>query len=1188
MTPSTSAPVSAPLAATLTLEGFQAIEASAGTGKTWSIAALYLRLVVERELPVERILVVTYTKGATAELRRRIRERLVEARKVFVNGTVATCGDEVLTGIAGAVTAERAVALLTLAVESFDLAAVFTIHGFCQRALAERAFESGQPFDAELLTDEAPLLHAVVRDFWRLELEGADAAWAGWLLKKVPGPDALLDLLRPHLGKPYLHRILPPPWDPAAEDTLAVCRTEVATIWAARRGIVLSKLDESDALNRNIYKQASITKHAVAMEAWFANGGDAPENSIELFTPAKLKYGTKSGKDAFTPEDALFPAMQTLLDAVRSAAGQRKHRLGLWLQRALVRCEALLAERKQRLNRQSFDDLLTHLAAALQGEGGEVLAASLQARYRAALIDEFQDTDPVQYDIFERVFRRGGLPLFFVGDPKQAIYGFRGADLETYLVARTRADSIHNLRKNWRSTPSLVAAVNTIFMRRTPPFLDDRLHFIPVEAERPASLEVSGRPPAPLSICFLPRNEDEKLITKDSAIARITDAIARDIASLLAAGARREASVEGKPLQGGDVAILVKSHHQGRKVHAALKAHGVGSVLYGQDSIFKSHEALELERLLRAVAEPARMGRVRAALATDLLGRDGAALFALEQDAAAWEVVLHRFAEWHALCRDRGFVVMWRHLLVQESVAERMMAWPDGERRMTNLQHLGEILQSLAHEENLGAEALASRLAEARSGSNEGFDADTALLRLESDEGLVRVVTVHSAKGLEYPVVYCPFLWDGGKPKDQGGPLRFHDEEHRPALDFGSADIEQHRIVAEEERRQELLRLAYVALTRARHRCVVAWGGIKDADRSALAWLLHGVTPTEFPKLGDCDLQHDLAALARACPHIEITGLPEGSPEPASSATISGAQPLHAARFAGNIPSHWLTHSFTAWLAAGDTAFVHERPDHDAAASLSNVVDAAMSHPEGSAMSAPVLDFPRGAAVGSALHHLFEVGDFAAFDTTAIPATLRQFGIEEHWAPQAASLVQAALKADLGGGLRLCEVPRARQLRELEFLFPIARPDVSALARAIGPGQGADGSLARRVVHLQPARVAGYLKGYIDLAFEHEGRLWLLDYKSNWLGSHVADYAAGSVAAAMSGENYDLQALLYTVALHRLSALRRPGYAYETHMGGALYLFLRGLPDDGVFRWLPDAALVQRVDACLQGQEIGG
>ncbi|HEX5394656.1 MAG TPA: UvrD-helicase domain-containing protein [Rhodocyclaceae bacterium] len=1252
------------------LVGIQAIEASAGTGKTWSIAALYLRLVLERALPVDRILVVTYTTAATAELKGRIRARLNEARDVFRSGDAVA--DPVLSALLERIDPARAETLLTLAIESFDLAAIHTIHGFCQRALAERAFESGQAFETELMTDQTPLLRETVRDLWRREMvvAGADPAWVAWLLKHLPGPDALLSALVPHLGKPYLRRLPPLPVDVTAAECHARAFADAREHWRKDGAPMQEMLCQWPGLSRTSYKPEQIAKHGAAVGAWLAQGGDAPIASITLFTPAKLQAGTNKG--ANTPEHPLFQTLEALLTSQQALEENNRRRYGHLLLAALDACETQLAERKAQLNRQSFDDLLVGLHDALHGTGGPALAAALRDRYGAALIDEFQDTDPIQYEIFRVVFggsgvieirngaselrhpREGGDPwpvavdssldprsgearpvlsmskpvlspvegggddeegaLFFVGDPKQAIYSFRGADLQAYLAARNDAEQSWLLDTNRRSVAPLVAAVNAVFARGDTPFLDERLPFVPVApSPKPiAPLVIEGRDEAPLTFWFLRRQEADskgkpKSINKGDANARIAQAVAAEIAELLRLGEQGAACIGERALNGGDMAVLVKSHRQGRLVREALAALNVASVRYGQDSVFDSREALDMERVLLAVAEPGRDGLLRAALTTDLFGLCGDDIAALDADPAAWDAWLQRFQNWHALARERGFIPMWAALQAEMQVPARLLALPEGERRMTNLQHLSELLQQQAHDEDLSLEALAKRLADARCGDSERFDSEAQQLRLESDEQLVKIVTIHASKGLEYPVVYCPFLWDGAAPKRQDALLKFHDDDHAAALDFGTSEREAHEGLAEEERRAELLRLAYVALTRAKHRCVLAWGGIKDAELSPLAWLIHGRVGEDFKKLSDDELLADLSALAEAARGSSVlvaTGRPEAGllQKPIAVVTVpddkgipwqpasTAAERLQALSFNGHIVPAWRTHSFTGWLASEIAAPV-ELPDHDALAAALNeeLAEPAPDEPE-------VSGFPRGANAGSALHALLEHGDATP---EAITARLAPFGIGAEWASVAQRLVQDVVSTPLwvpsplagegqgkgSGAVRLADIPRDRRLCEMEFLFPIAAPDMAALSRAIGPEQGADGQLAKRVARLAPSQAMGFLKGFIDLVFEHDGRFHLLDYKSNWLGARYGDYGAEALAAAMAAENYDLQALLYAVALHRLQALRRADYDYDAHFGGAYYLFLRGMRPDvagsGVFAWRPDQALAERVDACL-------
>ena len=1184
------------------LSGLQMIEASAGTGKTWTIAALYLRLLLERQLPVEKILVVTYTNAATAELRARIRARLLEAQQACMRGSAGS--DEVLADIFSRVRMDRAQALLTLALESFDLASIHTIHGFCQRALAERAFESGLPFESELVSDDRRVLHEAMEDFWRRQVAADSAAplWLGWLLARLAGPQALLQQLLPQFGKPYLLHVPAPAVDATAETVFVETFARVQGVWRREGEAALQLLREHPGLSQASYKPAQIQRYAAALELWLSGSAslNVPKGA-ERLAASRLK----ANKGHQPPTHVLFAALDELLLAQENLAAAFEAKLGHLRQQALLQCEANVRAARQRLATRSFDDLLLDLYAALAGEGGAALAAALRQRYAAALIDEFQDTDPLQYGIFAKVFIDSGDAVSdapagfcaFVGDPKQAIYSFRGADLQAYLGAKAQAGEPLVLDTNRRSTAPLIHAVNTVFSRNPNPFRDEALRFDAVQApsSAPAPILLDGQPLPAMQLWFMPREGRElearksgdnkgKLgtIPKNRANPVIAAAVADAIAQLLTATQAGRVTVDDKgtlrKLQGQDIAVLVKSHYQGQLVRSELQALGVASVRYGQDSIFETADALEVERILLAIAHPAREGLVRSALATQLMGVRGDALAVLDGDA--WLRRLEDFHRWHALAREHGFIRMWRSWQLEAGVAERLLALPDGERLMTNLQHLSDLLAALAHDEQLGIEALAKYLADARNDArSETNSGEGRLLRLESDENLVRIVTIHTAKGLEYPVTYCPFLWDG-KLREADGPVRYHDplEGHRAALDFGSPAFEEHQALAIEETRAEALRLAYVALTRARQHCVLVWGALADAEASPLAWLLHGEDSVDFGVHGDADLRAVLHDWHAACADIAVADLPA----PQGVVVAPGAaspKPLAALPWPQRSMPPWRMHSFSAWLLNAAEASTDEAPEHDAIAPLPLAMDAEIE----------VSKFPAGANAGTCLHAMFERADFVNPETEIIAAALAEFGFEAGFQPVAMQLLSDALATPMTEQLPpLRAIPLAQQIREMEFMLPIQAPDMAALAAAVGPGAGADSRLAERLRLLQPAHLAGFLKGFIDLVFAHEDRYYVLDYKSNHLGPRMRDYAPPQLATAMAEAMYDLQALLYGVALHLALQQRLPGYDYDRHCGGALYLFLRGmqpeLPGSGTFAWRPARDVVERVAACLTTQ----
>lgn len=1193
------------------LQGFNLIEASAGTGKTYTITALYLRLVVQAAIPVNRILVVTYTNAATKELRDRIRNRLVQVRTAFLRGR-AVEGDELAERLLDWLAAERerAIRRLTNAVRGFDEAAIYTIHGFCKRVLGDNAFESGLSFATELLADTHELLQEIVDDFWRREFYPASPMVVQYFLDAGYTPEKLLDLIERHLGKPYLQVVTPN----AGIDGAALERTFVAAfqqaraLWSQERAAIADLLLTSPRLNRKHYSVNAIPGWLAAMDDYLA--GETPRLMLfakfEQFTAAKLQNSLKNGKEA-APRHDFFEVCERLQAACEALAEYHSYQLPAKL---LTYCNAELLARKRRQQLQSYDDLLLNLHTALQdSRRGTALATALHQRYAAALIDEFQDTDPIQYAIFQRIYRDTEQPVFLVGDPKQAIYSFRGADIFAYLTASQHTSHRYTLDVNWRSDPRLLSALNVVFATAPErPFLFDGIPFhpaIPSERKHHEVLTVHGRSEAPLQLWWLAgeggRSGDR--VDKGRASERVALATAAEIARLLNLGARDQARIGARPLAGGDIAVLVRSHQQGRLLRQHLLRLGVPSVQQADDSVFATDEAQQLAWWLAAVMEPGAEGRVRAALASDLFGLSGEELYRLREEEQDWARWLERLQDYRQLWRDHGFIRCFRVWLVQEGVAQRLLAFRDGERRLTNLLHLAELLHG-ASRNHAGMAGLLKWLDDRRRAPAKGDEEQQ--LRLESDENLVRIVTVHKSKGLEYPVVFCPFLWDGRLRAGTGDDAVLYHDPQQPGqtcLAIGADADDPARTYARNEEMAENLRLFYVAMTRAQQRCYLVWGKIKDADTAPLAWLLHRPTVKEadrdwlqateerFGRMTDTALREELQTVfTSAGEAVAIAPLP---PDPGSRYQPPAVvEPeLRARVFTGALGDSWRVGSFTA-LTARPTP---EAPDYDMFATVPGLD----SEPAALDAAGPgVFDFPRGARAGSCLHALFERLDFARCERerleTLVTRTLSGHGLDAaRWTGIVADWVERVLATPLNAaGLRLATVPLARRLNELEFYYPLANLRPDALRQVLERHGRATGPFRELIERLEFSPLRGYMKGYIDLVFEAGGRFYLVDYKSNWLGSDPAAYRPPHLAEAMAREAYLLQYLIYTVALHRYLRLRVPDYAYERHFGGVFYLFLRGMdpaqgPDCGIYHDWPAPELVAALDRLMATGEGG-
>jgi exodeoxyribonuclease V beta subunit len=1191
------------------LAGTTLVEASAGTGKTYTITTLLLRLIVELELDVDQILVVTFTRAATAELRERIRARLRAAVDAFEAG--GGTGDEVLDALVSAsADRERDRRHLLQALGDFDEASISTIHGFCQRMLHENAFESGVLFDTELVEDEAALVVDVVRDFWTREMHDAPA-----VLVRFLGSGTLRDLERlasQVAGRPDVP-VLAGERDVdlgAAWAAFERARGSAAAIWRERRGeitdLILSALDDR-SLSGNKYRRASLP-------GWFGQmdgvlDPDAPGTHelferFEKFTTPVLARSANKGRTP--PSHPFFEACDDLESArehLVSALEGRLVRLKADLV-AFVRSE--LPRRKARANVQSFDDLLMRLDSALDGPNSAALARLIRSRYRAVLIDEFQDTDPVQYRIFRKVYHDTGEPLFLIGDPKQSIYAFRGADIYAYLGAVTDAgDRSYTLETNWRSDPMLIEAVNHLFepARMRAPFVFEEIGYVRVEPSRDTDRLFGEKVEGALEVLVVPRDGEnttaDGVIRKSWAWRNLPGMCASEIAHLLASDAHIVEDDDERPVSPGDVAVLVRMNRQARDMQAALRALSIPSVLRSPASVFETVEADEVEKVVRAMGAPQGAGTVRVALSTSLFGLSASDLASLGQDEEAWESWMESFRSWNETWARRGFVRAFRTMLDESEVRSRLLGLVDGERRLTNVLHLGELLHVASSRSGLGPGALAGWLARMRAAPSGEVAGDEAQIRLESDERAVQLVTIYKSKGLEYPLVYLPDLWDGRllRGGSETGPVLFHDPVLR--LDIGSPSIEDHRTRAAHEARAENLRLLYVALTRARHRTTVFWGGFNESDTSPLGYLLHhrpgdgtsatARTEAHVGSLDDARMLEELEELERSSSGSIFVRPVTAEPGPAYTPPTADHREL-ACRTPSRTPGTlWGLTSFSRLASARRPLSLpaEQGRDHDEMAE--EIPGAPAPSPEPVVLDA----FPRGAGPGTFLHEVLEELDFPAADDDAIHdlvgRKLAAHGMDpDAWTGPVSRSISDVIRTRLPGasGLSLERIPASRRIAEMEFLFPVAlareavgstmiAAALSRHAREPVPGTYPDAVAALDFV---PAR--GFLRGFVDLVFEHEGRWYVVDYKSNHLGSTHEDYGPGPLARAMAHGHYFLQYHLYALALHRHLALRLPGYDHETHMGGVYYLFLRGMSpgrSTGIFHDRPPLALIDEL-----------
>ncbi|MDH2014933.1 exodeoxyribonuclease V subunit beta [Pseudomonas juntendi] len=1205
-----------PLALSFPLHGSQLIEASAGTGKTFTISALYLRLILghggeqgfARELLPPQILVVTFTDAATKELRERIRARLAEAARFF-RGELEGA-DPLLHQLRDDYPQEawpRCAGRLEIAVQWMDEAAVSTIHGWCQRMLREHAFDSGSLFTQTLETDHSELLGQVMRDYWRRFCYSMQGQALAWVRSHWVSPDALLPRIRPLFGRVRAEQHgaepaalieaslqqrseqlarLKAPWLQWAEELRQICRDALAA------------------------KQVDGRKmQARYFEPWFdkLHAWATDEQQVELDLGTGFTRLTPAGMaEAWKGEPPAHPgldAMQTLAQHLQALDSPD----ALLLEHAANWVSARFEVEKRRRAEMGFDDMLVRLQHALASEAGERLAGLIREQFPVALIDEFQDTDPVQYGIFERIYQisenRPDTGLFMIGDPKQAIYAFRGADIHTYLAAR-RATSgrLHSLDTNYRSSKAMVAAVNQVFLQAEArqggrgAFLfrgadDNPLPFIEVHAKgRSEQLVINGEASAALQCWQL---QSEEPVSGSVYRQQLAASCASHIVDLLNGGQQgmagfRSAEGELRPCLPSDIAILVRDGHEAQLVRAELAARDVRSVyLSDKDSVFAAQEAHDLLAWLKACAEPDSERLLKAALASLTLGLSLPALDRLNQDERVWEGWVMRFRYYRETWQRQGVLPMLRHLLHDFQLPRTLIRRSDGERVLTNLLHLAELLQQAAGELD-GEQALIRHQAEHLASS--GQAGEDQILRLESDEQLVKVVTIHKSKGLEYPLVYLPFICTS-KPVDGSRlPLAWHDPEGHAHLTLTPSQEQIER--ADDERLAEDLRLLYVALTRAQHAC---WLGVADLKRgnqktsqlhrSALGYLLGG----GLALASSAQLADWLQALAAGCPHIACPGLPPAQQQVyrmphAERELLPARKPRRAAA------EHWWIASYSA-LRVGDQTL---GADSSQAQQLQDdeVVDVQVLR-EVPADSGDIHRFPRGPNPGTFLHGLLEWAGREGFSLVSRNPQLIERTVGQRcnrrdwtgWIPTLSQWMQRLLSEALplpGSGQSVTLGELCTYQIEMEFWFASQRVDAEQLDRLVArhthPG------LARPAA--QPTLLNGMFKGFIDLAFELDGRYYVTDYKSNWLGPDTQAYDALAMEKAILEHRYDLQYVLYLLALHRQLRARLPDYDYDRHVGGALFIFLRGASSSGhgVYFTKPPRELIESLDALFRGE----
>ena len=1148
---------------------------------------LVLRFLVEKSIRIEELLIVTFTKAATEELKERIRVRLLAAKRAL-SGNTNEINRDLTTWLDNLDTDKTsACSRIDLALLNIDRAGILTIHGFCLRVLKEHALESGQLFDSELTSNISSVRQQIADDFWRQQVYTRTPLETAVLTHQYPTPDLLLASVGQVDTKAKIY--------PTKEELDTVLEEYKHAIKQAH-----NKLDDlccavKSAFSEgmfNIRYSENFDQIHQAIGDWFNRTTLIMPSQQEFatLTHKGLKTGLNGTKFRKTKTQTGDERKQAYLDALGletkpfDVLVEVTMKVSLTFRRALVEyIRATMDQRLQQLNVLSYDNLITRLADALKNETGDCLKTELQRRYKIALIDEFQDTDQAQWNIFATLFSSTQHYLYLIGDPKQAIYKFRGADIFSYFSALDKAQYYFTLKKNWRAHPLLVDATNVLFSGETKnPFLLEQLQYIQVEtalSDDQGALKQNNKPLAPMVLCQLDKNKHHVngYWTAGKAASEIQAAVVMEIFGMLHSGPKIEIVRRDQPscLQPSDIAILVRSNKQACEYQEALRRVGIPSVLNSTESVFTSDEARDLLILMQAIAHPGDLNRLKQALTLRFFDLDGQGFYQTTYDENKLDAWISRFQDYYQLWRTTGFMAMMHQVLAQEKIRQHLSVTTTAERRLTNLDHLIELVQQNAIDQQLGIQKTLEWLCAAI--TNQSIDIDEPQLRLESDADAVKVVTMHRSKGLEFPVVFCPHLWQrSNRVKRERHLIRCH-ENNEIVVDLGSREFETRRIQALYEELAEDLRLMYVAVTRAQFRCYLIWADVrskKEPNLSAMAYLLHGTSAENWQDelmQSDFSVQRaNLEAFCQQAPNAFEYRQIHVPMEISANYSLSTEKPQYIARQRHRkLTTIWQMSSYTALSSLS----LKDTPEFP--------MDKAQELLQSDRSETPEQQLPKGTHTGNVVHELLEKIRFQTIAEGTDLSDIRDAACQRHSLtlnkPEIIdSLLEKVVQTPLSSDnldFYLANLEDRHCLKEMPFYLAIDTIDTFKINKILHESHAFE--------PLHAKQIAGHLTGFIDLVCEYQGRYYVMDYKTNAL----ADYKTETLTHAMREHNYGLQYWIYSLVLHHYLNNRLQNYQYETHFGGVRYLFVRGMEPSlamsGVYEDRPDISCLEALSTAF-------
>jgi exodeoxyribonuclease V beta subunit len=1200
---------------TIPLYGKHLIEASAGTGKTYNITRLYLRLLLERRLTVQQILVMTFTKDATEELRGRIDASIREA----INGwQTLIASDEYFKAISQNISENEALARLETALLYLDEAAIFTIHGFCKRVLTQHAFATGITFNAQMETDCQSLILESCQDWYRglvkTAVEQFELIAQFWLT-----PEQFLSQFSRAVSLEVDLQSLSP--QSVSDEFLQQVKQAKADL-INQQAFLFTHLVE---VKKGAEKQQR-TDEFHGLIAWLENV-IADINNVKITMPSDFFNGRRFARSAhkavlieiFTGVNELKKTAQKIIEKITKAKAY-----GI-VNQGIIAIRKGLKQKKEQQNILSFDDLISTLAQALtkQSSSNE-LRQRLLIQFPAALVDEFQDTDGQQFAILQAIYEQPSkltkeVPpqavselvdeqqekpvLYLIGDPKQAIYGFRGGDVFAYLSAGENCQYHWVMDTNWRSSPQLISAYNRLFWGAS--LQDDAkevfgygIPYAPVKASiKGQQLAIIDSHYQALQLVHFSaeNHQDKKGQTPQLFRPQMAVWCANEIKRLLA-------KTDNLALLAKDIAILVRDGSEAIEIKTALNNAGLSAVyLSDRENLLKTTQAKQLLSVLRGILFVENERLFSAAIANPLMGFSPNDFYLLQQNQQKWQQLKYKFVDFRTQWQSKSFISMALALLHQHFTINNNEgdAKSSKDRILTNLLHLFELLQAASQRHHQGQELLFWFEQQISLDAPEG----ETELRLESDEDLIKIVTQHGSKGLEYPVVFIPFATRHKDPLKFANKavslISYHDQQGNLQLSLDGEKTA--KLAMRDEAYAETVRLLYVAITRAKQRCYLLTTAFSEAHNSPLGKTLKWQAQTNIAN----DLQQLAQQNSSAIGYTLVVDEEENTSveqnitlnSNAITSTSEIAASYQCAQFTGKIARNWWLSSFSAINKNLPYAGI-SKPDRDNEQPIVKAL----------ALNSHLLRFrlAKGAHTGNLLHEILEHTDFSTPNwSQSLAKPLSSYGDlanddEESLIAWLDDILQSKLNNTQDSNtvaLSLASLKWTQTLRESEFYFPMNKVVAAQLANLLTDHRKYHRAQEQHNSPIMPINLPdhqslnGMMHGFIDLIFQHQGKYYLCDYKSSHLGDDFDDYQTANLVLNIEKNHYDLQYLIYSLALHRYLQQRLNNYDAKQHFGGVYYLYLRGMSADknkmgnGIFYRAISVQELSRLDQLFLGQE---